>query len=366
MQSADLGTLLTVRLSSDSKGDFDLSNARVVRLDDIEGDKWGWGSKPSYQDPIGVRLGLNGFNYLHLGEWGGAPPRSFLQLLLSPSAAPTVKRREWLQRQYLGGEPSKQSFTPPPYIQLASVYRSHGFNREADEISYDRRKYIAQYGGLNLVDRVLQWFYGVFFGFGYRSWAALLTCLFLFAVNGIFVCIGASHFTSNSAGESPRPWLAEPKHTGAVPSPLEFHFSFAPATILAASQSSAPTTQISQSTPTTATAPSPIGCRCRTRKHKPHPSAPPIVFPPHKGEGTGGLSPPKDVPPYACGGLNAALYTFDQTMPLVHVTSGSGCEIAQHAPWPYRTWHALMLFFSWIVIPTAGLTFSGILRETNK
>jgi hypothetical protein len=64
--------------------------------------------------------------------------------------------------------------------------------------------------------------------------------------------------------------------------------------------------------------------------------------------------------------LNAALYTFDQTMPLVHVTSGSGCEVAQHAPWPYRTWHALMLFLSWIVIPTAGLTFSGILRETNK
>jgi hypothetical protein len=366
MQSADLGTLLTVRLSSDSKGYFDLSNARVVRLDDIEGDNWGWGSKPSNQDPIGVRLGLNGFSYLHLGEWRGAPPRSFLQLLLSPSAAPTVKRREWLQRQYLGGEPSKQSFTPPPYIQLASVYRSHGFNREADEISYDRRKYIAQYGGLNLVDRVLQLFYGVFFGFGYRSWAALLTCLFLFAVNGIFVCIGASHFTSNSAGESPRPWLAGPKHTGAVPSPLEFHFSFAPATILAASQSSAPTTQISQSTPTTATAPSPIGCRCRLRKHKPHPSAPPIVFPPQKGEGTGGLSPPKDAPPCACRGLNAALYTFDQTMPLVHVTSGSGCEIAQHAPWPYRTWHALMLFLSWIVIPTAGLTFSGILRETNK
>ena len=71
-------------------------------------------------------------------------------------------------------------------------------------------------------------------------------------------------------------------------------------------------------------------------------------------------------PPAACSNKDAVIYAIDQTLPLIHVTSGNGCEIPHTAPKTYYSWHILMLFLSWIVIPTAGLTFSGILRETTK
>ncbi len=365
MQSANLGTLLTVRLSNCSKGAIDLFNAKVTTLDDQQGRLSCWGNKPTgcgwlndpWAEPFqGVRLYLKGFTYTHLEEWATPAPE--------PSQAPRpgvfrnvssglTSRRDWLELQFPNNKPTAQTFTPLPYIQLAAVFRAQGLNREADYISFDRRDRHVRYGTLNPLDRGLQRLYGYFFGFGYLSEQALATCLLLVLVNMLFVLVGTGGIPAPHllAAGQPQPWLVESQHPGTSPL-LDFHFSFGGRTVEAAGQTLANPA---------------LSLVAQQNASKSQNAGPTAASPAMTSPGNTRITlKPAQSAERAPACERPWLYSIDQTLPVLHVTSGNGCEVARDSPLPYRTWHVLMVFLSWIVIPTAALTFSGILRETNK
>jgi hypothetical protein len=162
------------------------------------------------------------------------------------------------------------------------------------------------------------------------------------------------------------PWLVEAQHPTTGPFDLNLHpVSVKAATTLPIDPTPPPNAQSAR-----ASSNPPKACRCVTHKRRRHhnPPPPPSPSPPatQLGDATGKLTPIAAAPPSACSNKDAVIYAIDQTLPLIHVTSGNGCEIPHTAPKTFYSWHILMLFLSWIVIPTAGLTFSGILRETTK
>ena len=372
-QNADLGTMLSIRLDPGSRGTIDLLGAHVYTLDDHDNARrngaLGWGDPPtSVTPPAGVMLRLFGFTYTHImADTFDSQP--------APPGKKTFRftgRKDWLQQQYLKKKPTAETYSPLPYMQLAGVFRAQGFNREADDISYVRRKYLVKYGTLNLFDRSLQRLYGFFFGFGYRSEDALATCLILLLVNIIFALVGNGGISvfapPPSSTQNPSwPWLVEAQHPTTGPFDLNLHpTSVKAATRLLIDPSPPPSAQTAPASPNPAP---PNACRCVTHKRRRHHSPParqPQSSAAQLGDTTGKLTPVAATPPAACSNKDAVIYAIDQTLPLIHVTSGNGCEIPHTAPKTYYSWHILMLFLSWIVIPTAGLTFSGILRETTK
>ncbi len=367
-QNADLGTMLSIRLDPRTSGTIDLLGAHVYTLDDHDDERGhgrlGWGDPPTSVTPAaGVMLRLFGFTYTHImsDKYDAGPsPDGRRPLRLA-------QRIDWLHQQYENKSAIAETYSPLPYMQLASVFRAQGFNREADDISYVRRKYLVKYGTLNLFDKFLQRLYGFFFGFGYRSEDALATCLILLLVNIIFALLGNGGipvFAPPPAQNATWPWLVESQHPTTGPFDLNLHpVSVKAATTLHINPSP------SQNAQTTPASPNPPNaCRCVTHKRRPHHTTPPPPPPPpaQLGDTTGKLTPVPAAPLTACSNKDAVIYAIDQTLPLIHVTSGNGCEIPHTAPKTYYSWHILMLFLSWIVIPTAGLTLSGILRETTK
>jgi hypothetical protein len=396
--NATLGNVFSVKLSEGSCGAIELFGTQVVTLDDwdfrensdnvVHGAPHqtevklclGWGKPPSgdgWFDTAssprydGVRLGLDGFTYRRFADPAGTVlrPRGRLKWLRrSASAGPDwlASRQAWLWQQYPKCEMSEDSFCPLPYIQLAGVFRAHGFNREADEVSIDRRNYLVRYGTLNPLDWTLQWLYGFFFGFAYRSESALATCLILLLVNVIFALVGNGAIPLRvlpSTGHA-QLWLMEAQHPRTAPSVLDLKFFFHPGPVKAATHDSADSPSFPS--PQLASLPAAGTCRCSKHKRKARTSKPPPVHVMQQGEASGPLKPPAAAAPCACQNKNAVLYAIDQTLPLIHVTHGNGCELTGDAPKLYYGWRILMLFLGWIVIPTATLTFSGILRETNK
>jgi len=384
MQSADLGMLLTVRLSHCSKGAIDLFNAKVTTLDDRDGQLFGWGKEPigcgwsnnPWTKPFqGVRLYLKGFTYTHLEEWTApsagplqAPPPRMPRNVLSGQTS----RKDWLELQFPNKKPTSQTFTPLPYIQLAAVFRSQGLNREADLISLDRRDRNVRYGTLGLLDRGLQGLYGLFFGFGYLSEQALATCLLLVLINMLFVLVGigsipAPHFF---AADQPQPWLVESQDPGKT-ALIDLHLSFGDRTgggtekpAADSGLASVPRQDVSKTRAVTATTALNAPCNPQAlRKEEKCPPTSSATTPP-KNDGVIFKPSLPEAKTVACE--RPWIYSIDQTLPVLHVTSGNGCEVKRDSPRLYRTWQVLMVFLSWIVIPTAALTFSGILRETNK
>lgn len=371
-QNADLGTMLSVRLNPNSRGIVDLLGAKVYTLDDhfypytrasLEENVLGWGRQPTSPNPptgtiSGVCLKLVGFSYTNLMSDEHDSARSS-----SGGSRRLKQRRGWLRQQYVDGRITQETFSPLPYIQLASTLRAQGFNREADDISFDRRKYLVKHGTLSPLDWLLQWLYGRFFGFGYQSSRALVTCTLLLLANYLFAVVGTGAIPMSQS----QPWLIEARHPSTWPSLIRIDLSSGPGSVHAATQSAnfptaSTTPQLAQPAPGAAT----HGGPCIAHKHGVHHGCPPLPpLPPPKPDtsATGKLTPRPD-PDSAC--RKPWIYAIDQTLPVIHVTSGNGCEVLQKAPDPYHIWRVLMLLLSWIVIPTAALTFSGILRETNK
>ena len=365
-QNADLGTMLSIRLDPAASGTIDLLGAHVYTLDDHDDERGrgrlGWGDPPTSVTPAaGVMLRLFGFTYTHIM----ADSYDAVRSSSGRRSFRFTQRSDWLQQQYLNKKATAEIYSPLPYMQLASVFRAQGFNREADDISYDRRKYLVKYGTLERFDKALQWLYGVCFGFGYRSNRALITCLALLLMNCLFAYVGAWHKASDH--KKPQPWLTEATHPTTGPFNLNLHPTAVKATTRLPID---PSAQASAQTPPASPNPAPPNaCRCVTHKRQRHHS-PPALQPQtpaaHLGDTTGTLTPVDAASPIACSNKDAVIYAIDQTLPLIHVTSGNGCEIPHTAPKTYYSWHILMLFLSWLVIPAAGLTLSGILRETTK
>jgi hypothetical protein len=363
-QNADLGTMLSMRLDPASHGVIDLLGAKVYTLDDHDDDRGhgvlGWGDSPKLVGSIsGVCLSLVGFTYTHLMT-------DDYDSVVSPGHRNTQRleqRTKWLQQQYVDGKITAETYSPLPYIQLASVFRAQGFNREADDISFDRRDNLVRHGTMRRFDKVLQWCYGRFFGFGYRSARASAACLALFFFNLAFAYVGTWH--KSPEDRKPQPWLIEADHPSSSPSLLHLDFSSSPGSVHAAAMSTVPSSSrlLRQSV-----APSPSsalpGTPCASKKSKNHLTCPPESPPAKQITTATGLVTTNSAPDRAC--RKPWIYAIDQTLPLIHVTSGNGCEVLRDGPKLYYGWHIVMLFLGWIIIPTAALTFSGILRETNK
>jgi hypothetical protein len=384
MQSANLGTLLTVRLSHCSKGAIDLFNAKVTTLDDQDGRFFGWGKEPvgpgwsgdRWTEPFeGIRLYLKGFTYTHLEEW----PTPITGPLLAPlssmarAALPgQTSRRDWLELQFPNKKPTSQTFTPLPYIHLASVFRSQGLNREADLISLDRRDRHVRYGTLGPLDRGLQGLYGFFFGFGYLSERALATCLLLALINMLFVLVGIGSIPAPRlvAAHQPQPWLVESQDSGKAPL-VDLNFSFGDRTAEGAGKPVADSGSAAvpqkngskaRAIPATAVLKAPCNAQTLRKDEKCPPTS--STTPSPKNDGAIFKQSQPEAKTVACE--RPWIYSIDQTLPVLHVTSGNSCEVTRDSPRLYRMWQVVMVFLSWIVIPTAALTFSGILRETNK
>lgn len=363
-QNADLGTMLSIRLDPTSHGFIDLLGAKVYTLDDHDDDRGhgvlGWGDSPkSVGSPSGVCLSLVGFTYTHLMS-------DDYDSVVAPGHRNTerlVQRKKWLQQQYVDGKITAETYSPLPYIQLASVFRAQGFNREADDISFDRRDNLVKHGTMRLFDKFLQWCYGRFFGFGYRSARASAACFTLFLFNLAFAYVGTWHKSPEDG--KPQPWLIEADHPSSGPSLLHLDFTSGPGTVHAATLCAVPS---SPPIPRQPVAPSPssalLGAQCVSNKGKRHHTGPPVPPPAKQITSAAGQITTNSPPDRAC--RKPWIYAIDQTLPLIHVTSGNGCEVLGDAPKPYYGWHIAMLFLGWIVIPTAALTFSGILRETNR
>jgi hypothetical protein len=303
-RSTNFGTRLSIRLSNASVGMLDLFDARAITLDDDSGDALAWGMMPTGEgwsnnrEPNavleGVRLNLNGFTYNRFVSPIGLPSAG--------TSSQLARRRGWLRQQYLDDRVGGGSFVPDAHIQLTSVFRSQGMNREADVIIRDRRTLQMRHGTMGKFDRFLQRLYGFCFGFGYSSGRAVAVLIALYLLN----------FGFAFAGHHGR-WLVEgPK--SASPSSLHLSFSF---------------------TPTAKTL---------------------------DGNGDGTFNTPT-----ANGKCeHMMIYALDQTLPVIHVTEGNGCRLTEHVASPYQIVRIVLLFAAWIMVPTALLTFSGILRETNK
>ena len=204
-------------------------------------------------------------------------------------------RLEWLSRQFPDGRVTEATFVPLPYIQLASVFRAHGYLKEANQVSVRRRDYRTRYGTDNAVDRMLQRGYGRCFGYSYLSSRALLTLAVLFFFNWWFVYAGTHNTLGWSLGlagdhqiDDQRDWLRQAAD----------------------------------------------------------PHAPP------------------DSDPGVC--RTPWTYVLNQSFPVLHLTSEKDCAMAADTCDWYRAWHNTMLILGWIALPTALLTFSGILREETK
>jgi hypothetical protein len=306
-RSSDLGTRLSIRLSKDSAGMVDLFDARVITLDDDWGDSLAWGNAP-----VGGRWSndksLDALNGVRLNLNGFAYNR-----FVSPTGFPSAtarsqlaRRTQWLRQQYPDNRVSAESFTPNAYIQLTSVFRSQGMNLEADGIIRERRKEHTRHGTMGRFDRILQYSYGCLFGFGYSSNSAVVVLLLLFMLNLGYALVG-----------NQRGWLMEGSTPPAASSLLHLSFSFAPTTRQTLDGA---------------------------------------------GDGTLQLRPSSATKP--CG--EWVTYALDQTLPVIHVAAGNGCQITGNASWLHHVVRVLLLFAGWLIVPTALLTFSGILRETNK
>lgn len=359
-QNANLGGVFSIQLSTLSQGMIDLSSARVVTLDDVTEDgTLGWGKQPTGRgwlenlpqpksisrearslgkDPdwtklkpvelfAGIKLRLSGFAYTHLmgaGDRNEKQEDDFFarhtrgklrSWLTNAPLSPLEQRQLWLRQQYPLEQPTEETFTPLSYLQLTNVFRSQGLNQEADSISRERRKAQTAHGSLRMLDKRLQSLYGFFFGFGYSSSRALLTILALFGFNLIFSYVGANHRDASS----PAPWLQQSADKPG-------------ASFINVYLASPPTPE-------------------KSAQHN------------EGGQETSrkGSSSTENAP---C--TERFIYALGQTLPLVHVVSGGGCIVPTSAPSPYKAWRIFLLFLNWIAVPTALLTFSGILRETNK
>lgn len=296
-------------------------------------------------------LSLVGFTYTHLMT-------DDYDSVITPGHRNTerlVQRTRWLQQQYVDGKITAETYSPLPYIQLASVFRAQGFNREADDISFDRRDNLVRHGTMRPFDKFLQWCYGRFFGFGYRSARASIACLALFFFNLAFAYVGIWH--TSPEDRKPQPWLIEADHPTGGPSLFHLDFSSGPSTVHAATLpavSSSP--PVLQQPVASSPSSSLLGTPCVSKKSKRHHTCPPVPPPAKQITSAAGKITTTSAPDRAC--RKPWIYAIDQTLPLIHVTSGNGCELLRDAPIPYYGWHITMLFLGWIVIPTAALTFS--------
>jgi hypothetical protein len=311
LDGADLGSFASVYLDSKSLGLVDLTNARVTTLRDMNGRGWGlppagpgWASLASHSDRAwrGVRLKLNGFTYDHFFEedqdhtipashtwWHRLQCRFRMCVLwLTPNNRRSKVRLQWIARQHPNGVRTRDSFEPMPYIQLANVFRNHGYSREADTVSCFRRTCNVLYGSIGQLDRALQWAYGTFFGFGYQSKRALLTVLLLIAFQWGYLEAGSAVGPNKG-----HPWLMV------------------------------------------------------------RPSANPVT----------GMAPPPSQP--ACDGWVDCI--FVATGRMLHIPDTRPVILTEEKKHPWLRFDGIALEgISWVVLSAALLTFTGILRESNK
>jgi hypothetical protein len=154
-------------------------------------------------------------------------------------------------------------------------------------------------------------------------------------------------------------------HPNPNPSPIQFNFSFAPGQVKAATRDPI---SVVPAVPQSSAGCFTVRCPRLPLRHSqaappPHPATTPQA-PPQQGNAKGELQAPRPLSDSPC--KEPLIYAIDQTLPVIHVTSGNGCSVISDAPIVHRSWRLLMLLLSWIILPTAALTFSGILRETNK
>ena len=145
------------------EGTVDLLNAEVGQLKD---DPKSWPKKGD--------LFINGFTYDAFSH--GAPKEA-------------DKRLEWIALQ------PNNPFSPQPYEQLAKVYRSMGFERDAKKVLIAKQEALRLYGDLGKFGKVWNWILGKSIGHGYKSWRLLLYGIIPLILLGwgVFWCADKCH-----------------------------------------------------------------------------------------------------------------------------------------------------------------------------
>ena len=166
-----------INVPSTSYGLVDLTGARVGELEDDGGD--GWGPEPkewllyerggALEGGGGVSLKLDGFVYDRLASLGEAAPDSLW-----------FRRKNWLDRQYFGGQPTETAFSSQPYEQLSRTFRRAGHVLEARQVSIEKRSAMVRCGIEGWHVRGVQWVFGRMFGYGYSPGRTVVTLLLTF------------------------------------------------------------------------------------------------------------------------------------------------------------------------------------------
>jgi hypothetical protein len=157
---------LRLRLTPESTGDVDLTDARLGRLY-LRPDKW----------PAGCALDLDGFSVERIvpdGQWSARA------------------RVDWIERH-------TADYSPSAYEQLAATYRREGHEAEARYVL--RNKELRRHRQLGPAGRLWGWVQHVTVGFGYAPGRALLWLAALLA-------LGTAYFAGHrldpvNAGEAP-------------------------------------------------------------------------------------------------------------------------------------------------------------------
>lgn len=156
-------------ISKTDKTQLDLRHARVGILADEE-TSW----------PSNGELILDGFVY---------------DAIANGSPADFTKRRDWLLRQYASRNASSRplthtesdvSFYPQPYIQLASVYRNTGHDKEAQKTGILKEDMRREHGGLSVPMRAGNWLLKIIIGNGYKPLRALPWALAFIVLGFVF------------------------------------------------------------------------------------------------------------------------------------------------------------------------------------
>jgi hypothetical protein len=343
-QRSSLGSTLVVDLHSESFGLIDLRGAEAFAMNDQFRDhhphsprahRLGWGHDPTGPgwygkgEVHGVCINQTGFTYRQFVaagltqskgwgsfvrcSWSWKGPRSFLldtlkdpRWLLDNRKEQALLRLQWLRQQYPNGKVTKQTFRPGPYIELGRVLRAQGDHHEADYVSIHRRFAQVRYGTHGPLDWLFQRSYGFLFGFGFHTGKALTTLLALVALNLGLAYIGAS---------PSRLWLRQTPKSAA---PVYRFEQFLPG-----AQQSQDAKETKQS----------LEAREQPEEARP------------------------------C--QTKYIYALDHTLP-IRLAEGATCEVSPWAHRWYRWTQTVLLLLSWVLLPAALLTISGILRETNK
>jgi hypothetical protein len=197
---------LMLALDPASRGRISLENAHLGNLPSISPQSWGQPPlAPAGAPTSGVLLDLDELTYdrADVVRSGQPMPRPWWRSFRGVSGDAEILLG-WLERQYPGGDPTRDSFRPQPFEQAARLLRSKGDRYGAGRIASARHQLQRRSSADRGLGWLGNWLFWLFFDYGYSPARALAWGL-LFVVLGM---LGTWHLDRNAGLVAERPWAA--------------------------------------------------------------------------------------------------------------------------------------------------------------